>query len=142
MKFVYIFIFLFSSILTSQINYIDSHGMKQGEWKLYFPYLDSVVSEQGSFTNNLEEGVWIKYHDNGKVREISYYKAGKLDGYRLSISKKGQLNDQEFFLNGQYHGSQIYYYDNSKKKMECHYIQGAKHGNFLNIILMEIFKNL
>ena len=58
MKFVYLFFFLFSSILTSQINYIDSNGMRQGEWKLYFPYLDSVVSEQGSFINNLEEG-WV-----------------------------------------------------------------------------------
>ena len=114
-RFLYFWIFFTISVIAfAQKNHIDLNGLKQGYWKLYFPYSsDSILSEEGLFLNDLEDGLWVKYHDNGQVREIVQYKAGKLDGIRLSLNKKGKLNEQEFFLNGKYHGMQLYFHDTS-----------------------------
>ena len=120
-------------IVFTQTNYIDHDGLKQGEWKLYFPYTnDSIISEQGRFINDLEDGLWVKYHDNGQVRELAQYQEGKLSGCRISINKKGKLNEQEFFLNGKYHGVQLYFHETSKKKLEVNYVDGIKEGYFIS----------
>ena len=66
MRLFYFFVYMMSFITLSQNNVIDLNGLKQGYWKLFFPYnsSDSLVSEEGFFSNNMEEGLWIKYHDN------------------------------------------------------------------------------
>ena len=126
----YVILTVMPTIFFAQKNYIDNNGLKQGEWKLYFPYNnDSILSEEGRFINDLEDGLWIKYHDNGQVRELVQYKEGELSGVRISINKKGKLNDQEFFLDGKYHGLQLYFHETSKKKLEVNYRHGIKEGN-------------
>ena len=51
-----IFIFFITLNLFAQNNFTDSNLLKQGYWKLYFPYNnDSIVSEEGSFLNDLED---------------------------------------------------------------------------------------
>jgi len=133
MRFIYFLtLVMMPLIVYSQNNHLDDNDLRQGYWKLYFPYNnDSILSEEGLFVNNVEDGLWIKYHDNGQVREIIHYKNGKLDGVRISISKKGKLNEQEFFLNGQYHGLQLYFHDTAKKKIEINYVHGMKEGQFI-----------
>ena len=84
--------FLFPLFLFSQNNLIDANDNKQGYWKLYFPYSnDSIVSEEGFFLDNQEHGLWVKYHENGQVRELLNYRNGKLDGVRVAINKRGKL---------------------------------------------------
>ena len=48
-------------------------------------------SPRKDFLNDKEEGQWIKYHENGQIREIINYKSGILNGIRLLIDKKGKI---------------------------------------------------
>ncbi|MAQ70321.1 MAG: hypothetical protein CMD23_04420 [Flavobacteriales bacterium] len=124
--------FLFPLFLFSQNNLIDANDNKQGYWKLYFPYSnDSIVSEEGFFLDNQEHGLWVKYHENGQVRELLNYRNGKLDGVRVAINKRGKLIEQEFFKDGGYHGIQKYYHDNGRISLESSYVLGDRHGLFV-----------
>ncbi len=127
------FLFFFTFLhCYSQYNVIDDAGFKQGYWKLFFPYTtDSIVSEEGSFVNDLEDGLWIKYHDNTQIREVLYFSQGLLNGLKLSIDKKGKLKKQEFFVNDQHDGDQLYFHDNGKISMKISYVHGIRHGPFI-----------
>ena len=53
---------------SSQNNLIDNDSLKQGYWQLFFPYnANNIISEEGHFINDQEDGLWIKYHENGQV---------------------------------------------------------------------------
>ena len=126
-----LFLFLLPLYLFSQDNFIDVNGLKQGYWEIFFPYNnDSIVSEEGVCLNDVEDGLWIKYHDNGQVRELLNYNQGQLDGIRIVISNKGKLLEQEFFILGDYHGRQIYFHDNGKLRSEEFFYFGERHGLF------------
>mgnify|MGYP001194628137 FL=1 len=129
MKFLF-FIFFISSYAYSQFNLIDENGLKQGDWVLFYPYnqSDSIVSEKGVFVDDLEDGLWIKYHKNGKIREIVNYLKGDLHGLRLLITKHGKLKEQENFINGKYDGLQMYFHDNGKPSTTITYLNGVKDG--------------
>ncbi len=50
MRFIIFLIIPF--IVCGQINSVDSNGLKQGNWQLFFPFnSDSVLSEEGVFVN-------------------------------------------------------------------------------------------
>ena len=133
MRNIFIFLYIISMPLIAQNNFTDSNGFKQGYWKLFFPYNnDSIISEEGMFLENVEDGQWIKYHENGQIRELVNYKEGKLHGLRVVINKRGKLYEQEFFNNGQYHGKQIYFHDTGKISSKQNYTNGKKNGLFIN----------
>ena len=137
------FLFFFTFLhCYSQYNVIDDAGFKQGYWKLFFPYnTDSIVSEEGSFVNDLEDGLWIKYHQNGQIREIVNYLDGKLYGLRVLITKQGKIKEQENYINGKYYGLQMYFHDNGKPSIKITYLNGVKHGpHMLIITIKQIFK--
>ena len=94
-------IFLFSIFSFSQ-NMTDSSGLKQGNWELFFPYSEHILSEKGSFLDDKEEGIWLKYHEEGIIREVVNYKYGKIHGIRIVLDKKGKLIEQENYKNGKY----------------------------------------
>ena len=53
---VFFFFIIMPILVHSQTNLIDSNSLKQGHWQLFFPFnSDSIVSEEGSFVNDLEE---------------------------------------------------------------------------------------
>ena len=130
MKYVFFFFFILNSFMFSQINKVDSNGFKQGYWELYFPGNDSLISEKGYFLDDKENGLWEKFHDNGIIREILYYKKGLIDGVRIVLDKKGKLQNQENYMNNKFHGKQKYFHDTGKLKLEVNYQHGILEGNF------------
>ena len=103
MKPIYMCLFI-SFNLFCQNNSIDSNGLRQGLWELYFPYsTDSIVSERGHFINSVEDGLWCKYYDNRMIREITYYNEGVLHGESFFFDKRGRVKSQEIFLNKRMH---------------------------------------
>ena len=70
------FLFFTKSFYFFQKNIIDNNNLKQGYWELYFPRTDKVLSEKGFFIDDKEDGMWVRFHNNGNIREIVNFKDG------------------------------------------------------------------
>ena len=57
---------------------------------------------QGSFKDGKEDGPWVGYHDNGRVREKGTYKDGKMDGPWVNYKSDGTVWEKQTgtFKNG------------------------------------------
>ena len=110
-------IFFLLSIFSFSQNITDANGLKQGKWDLFYPNTD-IISETGIFLDDKEDGLWVKYHDDGIIREIANYTLGKLDGVKILLDKKGKLIQQENYINGEYNGSQLYFHETGKMKLK------------------------
>ena len=53
----------------------------------------------------------VAYHDNGQLKEKSYYKNGKKEGTWVEYYDNGQLNYKGDYTNGEPEGTWIYYND-------------------------------
>ena len=127
----FIFFFLLSLFIFSQKNIIDDNNLKQGYWELYFPRTDEVISEKGFFIDDKEDGMWVKFHNNGNIREIVNFKDGLIYGTRILLDKKGKLTLQENYKLNNLHGTQKYFHDTGKLKMEVNYDNGILTGQFM-----------
>lgn len=58
-------------------------GERQGEWSYYSTYLNvdndviNYLKEKGTFVNDMKDGEWIEYFENGYEKEIKLYENGK-----------------------------------------------------------------
>jgi len=50
---------------------------REGEWKIC-DWQDSTYCTYGRFRDEVEYGVWISYHGNGKTARQNTYEAGKI----------------------------------------------------------------
>lgn len=62
----------FNRYQTNYESFID--GLKSGEFKVF---RNTKLAEKGTYQNNLREGEWLYYNEDGTVRQKIYYKNGK-----------------------------------------------------------------
>jgi antitoxin component YwqK of YwqJK toxin-antitoxin module len=142
-------ILLTSSCLLAQ-NLVDAKGLKQGEWRKTDSKGNLVY--QGRFKDNVPQGVFKYYYEDGKVRsELTYsvdgktanatnfYHSGKkmAEGNYFETKKDGLwkyyndleiLSAEESYLKGLPIGLWKTYYDDGKLLEECPYKNGFKDG--------------
>jgi len=135
---------------TTAQNTTDSKGLKQGEWKK----LDAKghVIYEGQFKNNIPQGLFKYYYEDGKLRtELSYSEDGKsakavnyypngkkmAEGLYFETKKDGMwkyyndleiLSMEEFYQKGIPVGVWKTYYDDGKLLEDCPYQNGLKQG--------------
>jgi antitoxin component YwqK of YwqJK toxin-antitoxin module len=138
-----------SSALEAQ-NITDSKGQKQGEWRK----LDAKgkVIYEGRFKDNIPQGVFIYFYEDGKIRsKLTYSEDGKTasavnfypnqkkmaEGRYVETKKDGQWNyyndleiisSTELYQKGIAVGTWKTYYDDGKLLEECPYQNGLKEG--------------
>jgi len=138
-----------STFLLSQ-NVTDTKGFKQGEWRK----LDAMgkVIYEGRFKDNVPQGVFKYYYDDGKIRsELTYsadgksaaavnfhpngkkmavgqYTETKKDGHWKYYNDLETLSAEEFYQKGIRTGIWKTYYDDGKLLEECPYSYGFKQG--------------
>ena len=75
MKRLLILIFIglqfFTFAQTDTLNRTDKFGKKYGYWKKYNK--QNKLDYEGTFFNGEPVGKFIYYHDNGRIKNISYY---------------------------------------------------------------------
>ena len=128
------FIYYFTSgKKKAQITYINSYTT----YTIMYHENEEILA-QGKFINQLKDSTWNIYSPSGKVSIIENYKNGILNGERLvfyplgnSITKKEQVSQKQFYLNGKLNGKQIEYFDNGKIWKESNYQNGVKEGEEL-----------
>lgn len=114
MKTVFQLILLLSvTIARSQqadtINRVDENGLKQGLWIRYYDATSSIKSK-GFYLDNVPEGPYWRYFENGQLKEtgkynkqnhigqqVTYYENGQLESIR-NFSEDGQMKDTAFYF--------------------------------------------
>jgi len=131
-------------------NVTDAKGLKQGEWRKL--NADGKLVYQGQFKDNVPQGTFTYYFEDGKVRsKLTYSAAGKsatginyhpngkkmAEGEYLETKKNGIwkyyndkeiLSAEEYYERGKPAGIWKTYYDDSKLLEECPYQDGLKQG--------------
>ena len=146
--------FVMSNILLAQtnINQIDSKGLKQGEWIKKDP-LTNFIIYKGQFKDNKPTGVFKYFHENtelikselkfkndgktayaeiyhmsGKIQAKGKYINEKRDSVWLFFNEEGALISKENYKNGLKEGQAFVYYPEGQLLEEIYYKNNLKDG--------------
>jgi antitoxin component YwqK of YwqJK toxin-antitoxin module len=157
MKHIVTFIFsliLFNNILFAQsnINQLDSKGLKQGEWVKTDPKTNLAVYK-GQFKDNKPIGVFKYFYENtdlikseikfkndcktayaevyyisGKIQAKGKYIDEKKDSVWTFYSEFGEILSKENYKNGLKEGKSFIYYPNGQLLEEIYFKNNLKEG--------------
>jgi len=91
-------------------------------------YEDGQISDSTNFINRKAEGKVKKWHQNGKIEEISYWKNGMRNGSSESFYENGILKLRTNWTAGKHDGKYESWYENGKKEQICFYKDGLQDG--------------
>jgi antitoxin component YwqK of YwqJK toxin-antitoxin module len=74
-------------------------GKRTGEWITFGPD-GQTKSRLETYVDGLAEGPWVVYYTDGKVRQESSFKAGKIDGVAREYSSDGTKRAEAEFKDG------------------------------------------
>lgn len=78
---------------------------------------------------NLKDGSYKKFREDGSLQEESNYSADVLNGKRKIYQPDGKnLEIEEFYKNGELEGSHFVYYPSGKLMIESQYVDGKMEG--------------
>jgi antitoxin component YwqK of YwqJK toxin-antitoxin module len=133
------------------INKMDAKGKKQGYWEEKLP---NSTTTKGWYVNDLLNGQWLTYGQNGIITKVENYNKGKKNGAVIEIDSRGYLSAELYFKNdipegtakryfygtnlasvipykhGKVDGTKIIYYENSagKPMEESNFKNDLKEG--------------
>ena len=70
-----------------------------GEVLTYF-FKNSKIKAEGISNNGIMEGEWKFYRETGQLWQVGNFKEGLKHGFWIRYDKKGELEYQEKFANG------------------------------------------
>lgn len=114
-----------SKIIESQGKYVNN--MKEGLWKFYFE--NGILKSQITYQNNLKIGPAKVYFSNGNIAEEGIWKRNKWVGNYKSYHENGQVSyDWNYNEKGERSGVQKYYHPNGKIKIQGNWKEGKEAG--------------
>jgi antitoxin component YwqK of YwqJK toxin-antitoxin module len=154
-----LFVAFAADLSAKELNLIDDQGRKQGYWIIKGYMVDSdeyspnSTIEEGSYKNNLKDGLWTRYYPNGVVKSEINYENNKPRGEYSIFYRNAQLEEhghwqrnknigeferyykngnpqQKFFFsdNGLRYGEQRYYHENGQLWLEVNVVNGKEEG--------------
>jgi uncharacterized protein len=92
---------------------IDEAGNQQGAWVEY--HANGKIKGKGNFENGSRTGEWVFYHPNGKVEQKGKYdKKGRPQGLWNWYYESGSILREETYLNGRREGTLTEWKDSAK----------------------------
>lgn len=92
---------------------IDEAGNQQGSWIEYHP--NGKIKGKGSYENGNKIGEWIFYYPNGKIEQKGKYdKKGRPQGLWQWYYESGSILREETYLNGKREGTLTEWKDSAK----------------------------
>lgn len=91
---------------------------------------NGILQERGQVLNGLKTGIWTVYHPDARIKSISSYAGGKLNGLYMEMNNRGQVELEAGYKNGNLDGSYIKYKSGSRKLEERNYVNGKLNGLF------------
>lgn len=87
------------------------------------------ISESGVIRGGVKDGVYITYYPEGRIKTLSNYVNGKLNGVHLELSEREQVEAKSYYLNDVLHG-QTAKYKYGRATQELNYKNGVLDGAF------------
>jgi antitoxin component YwqK of YwqJK toxin-antitoxin module len=109
---------------------IDREGNKQGEWKDFFN-TGKRKKDEGAYKNNLRDGKWIFYFENGNTEQIGSYKNGKENGEWIRYFESGKTYVDENFYSGKEDGMYTEYDSLGNVITQGEFLEGEKEGDWI-----------
>lgn len=117
---------LANNIEQDNINQKDDQGRKQGKWVILGKdkpskgYPDENKIEEGNYTNDRKDGLWIMYYPDGTVKLEGEFKNGRPKGKYTKYHSNGEKMEEGTFTGRKYVGPLTRYHENGQvaQKME------------------------
>jgi antitoxin component YwqK of YwqJK toxin-antitoxin module len=132
-KLIFTCCLLLATFFVHAQNKKDVHGKRTGKW--VYTGADKPKSgiaktgkvEEGIYVNGRKEGVWTKYHKDGKTPKLKgNYVDNRPDGAYTRYYSSGQIKEQGSFSKNGYKGELIRYYTNGKISYKALYNNEGK----------------
>jgi antitoxin component YwqK of YwqJK toxin-antitoxin module len=116
-----------------KINQKDATGKKQGKWIYFgkdrpqegFPMEGKI--EEGPYSDDRKEGVWIKYHNDGITPKLKgVYSNNRPKGGYTKFHANGKIKEIGNFEKNQYQDSLKRYHENGQLEYEAKYNENGK----------------
>lgn len=114
--------------ITSKVNY--KNGKKNGEKIIYYPADPdypkvALVLKKIHFKNDLAEGDFVAYFDDGTIKAKGQYNKGQLDGKIIKYHPNGKIRLIERYRGGIRHGWWFTYDENGEEQGRNYYKDGS-----------------
>ena len=76
------------------------------------------MSSEATYKQDKQEGLAMKWHENGQKSREETYKDGKRDGLRTRWHENGQKDSEAIYRNGRKIGLETTWHENGQKKSE------------------------
>lgn len=83
---------------------------------------------RSTFKDGQQDGLWVRFHENGQLADIANYKDGELDGLQETYYINGQLNLRANYKDGNLDGLRVTYYGDGKLQERTNYKDGELLG--------------
>jgi uncharacterized protein len=90
--------------------------------------LNQKIRRTGYLKNNIRDGQWIFYYQNGQKWRVEDYIKGKIHGKQLTYYPSGELNGDGQYINGEMEGVFSMYYPNGKLKQTITLKNNKRNG--------------
>lgn len=104
----------------SKISYLDESNGKTDTVRKEEFYINGQKKVEGGFKNNLRDGLWTYWHENGKIWSQGTFKDGLSHGKFDIYKEDGSRYMQSCYKNGKPDGIWTFY-DKDKKKKEVYF---------------------
>ena len=121
-----------SCIQAANAQSLDTLRRKDANgWEFFQVKRGNNVLSEGYKHNDIAEGTWTSYWDNGYPQHIYNYKSGKKDGAHIQLNQQGYTEIVEHFKNDMLEGPRrVYQPGSSFLTEEAFYSEGKKHGSY------------
>ena len=91
---------MFAAFAQGKTNQVDAQKQKQGPWSEQMPEVkgEPGYTWEGSYVNNLKEGLWKKYAESGGIIAEETYKHGVLNGHSRYFYSNGMVSAEGSFV--------------------------------------------
>lgn len=123
-----------SSAQARDLNRKDQTGLRQGYWVITGEmtgnrqYSPSAKVEEGYYKDDRREGVWKKYHPNGKLRSEINFIAGRPHGAYTTYYPNGQTEEKGNWEDNQNTGEFKRFYPNGKPQQHFFFTDSGKRN--------------
>jgi antitoxin component YwqK of YwqJK toxin-antitoxin module len=115
---------MLTEIKTNALHYfVDENNLKQGEYKDY--YNNGQLCEHSFYQYGNRHGEYKEYHANCRLNVHTSLQNGKLHGEYKQYSRNGQLFVHTFYQNGKKHGEYKEYHNNGELSYTTFFYQGG-----------------
>ena len=98
-----------------------------GQWKYYHKGSSAIMTTE-NYVNGKLDGKRTVFYPNGKIAEVTTYKAGIKEGPYLKYAENGVVLEETNYKNNQFHGPTIYREPSGKIAAKGDYKDGGKFG--------------